>query len=286
MALGKGLNSLIPQQKTRKKIRRESSFSAGDNNKIWKIAIEEIVANSSQPRKNFSHGDLEDLVLSIKKHGILQPLIVTENPDGGYELIAGERRLRASQIAGLAEVPIIIRSATEQEKLELALIENIQRQDLNPIEEAVAYARLVNEFNLTQEQVSEQMGKSRSTIANILRLLNLPDQIQEALIEGKITTGKAKALLGLKTEKEQLEVFSDMIGTRMSVRDLERDINRNHKKSKKGMTRRDPNLLAQEEILEDRFGTKVQITQKGEKGKIIIEYNSLEELKKILRELA
>lgn len=286
MALGKGLNSLIPQQKTRKKIRRESSFSAGDNNKIWKIAIEEIVPNSSQPRKNFSHGDLEDLVLSIKKHGILQPLIVTENPDGGYELIAGERRLRASQIAGLAEVPIIIRSATEQEKLELALIENIQRQDLNPIEEAVAYARLVNEFNLTQEQVSEQMGKSRSTIANILRLLNLPDQIQEALIEGKITTGKAKALLGLKTEKEQLEVFSDMIGTRMSVRDLERDINRNHKKSKKGMTRRDPNLLAQEEILEDRFGTKVQITQKGEKGKIIIEYNSLEELKKILRELA
>ena len=286
MALGKGLNSLIPQQKTRKKIRRESSFSAGDNNKIWKIAIEEIVPNSSQPRKNFSHGDLEDLVLSIKKHGILQPLIVTENPDGGYELIAGERRLRASQIAGLAEVPIIIRSATEQEKLELALIENIQIQDLNPIEEAVAYARLVNEFNLTQEQVSEQMGKSRSTIANILRLLNLPDQIQEALIEGKITTGKAKALLGLKTEKEQLEVFSDMIGTRMSVRDLERDINRNHKKSKKGMTRRDPNLLAQEEILEDRFGTKVQITQKGEKGKIIIEYNSLEELKKILRELA
>ena len=286
MALGKGLNSLIPQQKTRKKIRRESSFSAGDNNKIWKIAIEEIVPNSSQPRKNFSHGDLEDLVLSIKKHGILQPLIVTENPDGGYELIAGERRLRASQIAGLAEVPIIIRSATEQEKLELALIENIQRQDLNPIEEAVAYARLVNVFNLTQEQVSEQMGKSRSTIANILRLLNLPDQIQEALIEGKITTGKAKALLGLKTEKEQLEVFSDMIGTRMSVRDLERDINRNHKKSKKGMTRRDPNLLAQEEILEDRFGTKVQITQKGEKGKIIIEYNSLEELKKILRELA
>ena len=286
MALGKGLNSLIPQQKTRKKIRRESSFSAGDNNKIWKIAIEEIVPNSSQPRKNFSHGDLEDLVLSIKKHGILQPLIVTENPDGGYELIAGERRLRASQIAGLAEVPIIIRSATEQEKLELALIENIQIQDLNPIEEAVAYARLVNVFNLTQEQVSEQMGKSRSTIANILRLLNLPDQIQEALIEGKITTGKAKALLGLKTEKEQLEVFSDMIGTRMSVRDLERDINRNHKKSKKGMTRRDPNLLAQEEILEDRFGTKVQITQKGEKGKIIIEYNSLEELKKILRELA
>ncbi|MBU1895695.1 ParB/RepB/Spo0J family partition protein, partial [Patescibacteria group bacterium] len=150
MALGKGLSSLIPQQKTRKKI---GSENRGNNSKsgdqIWHIPISEIVPNSEQPRKNFSHEQLEDLINSIKKHGILQPVTVVEQDDGGYELIAGERRLRASQMAGLATIPAIVRGATQQEKLELALIENIQRQDLDPIEEAFAYKRLIEEFNLT-----------------------------------------------------------------------------------------------------------------------------------------
>jgi ParB family chromosome partitioning protein len=213
-------------------------------------------------------------------------LVVTEKTDGGYELIAGERRLRASQIAGLATVPAIVRSATQQEKLELALIENIQRQNLNPVEEAFAYQRLMAEFNLTQEQVAEQVGKSRPTVANMLRLLSLPEVIQKALIDGKISTGKAKALLSLKSEKEQMEVFASMLGDRMTVRDVEKSVALHGPGSRKGSVRRDPNILASEQLLEERLGTKVHITQKGEKGTIAIEYYSKEELKRLIGELS
>ncbi len=206
MVLGKGLSSLLPVSGIRKIIRKETGI-AENGDKIWQLQISEIVPNSEQPRKSFSHEEMAGLVASVKKHGILQPLVVTEKEDGGYELIVGERRFRAAQIAGLATVPALVRSATQQERLELALIENIQRQDLNPIEQAFAFQRLIDEFNLTQEDVAEQVGKNRSTIANMVRLLGLPEIIQRALADGKISAGQAKALLSLKNENEQKEVF-------------------------------------------------------------------------------
>ncbi len=285
MALGKGLNSLIPQQKTRKIIRHETGIVNGEG-RIWDVSITEIAPNSEQPRKEFSHQELEDLVSSIKKHGILQPLVITEKADGGYELIAGERRLRASQIAGLATVPAIIRSVSQQEKLELALIENIQRQNLNAIEEAFAYRRLIDEFNLTQEKVAEQVGKARSTIANLVRLLDLPEIVQKALVDKKISVGQAKALLSLNSEKEQISVLKSMLGEKMTVREVENVIQNRPVVSRKGSVRRDPNIIASERILEEAPGTKVHITQKGNKGKIEIEYYSAEDLKRLINELS
>lgn len=285
MALGKGLSSLLPQQKTRKIIRKETGISE-NGMQIWQLPIAEIVPNSEQPRRDFLRKEMEDLVASVKKHGILQPLIVTEKEDSGYELVVGERRLRAAQIAGLADVPAIIRTATQQQKLELALIENIQRQDLNPIEEAFAYKRLIDEFNLTQQEVAEQVGKGRPTIANLIRLLELPDEIQKALAAGKLSVGKARALLSLKKEKEMLDMFYNMMGEKVTVREVEKSVAAKGQKSRKGSVRRDPNLLAQEQLLEDRLGTKVHITQKGEKGTIVIEYYSREELERLMGELS
>ncbi|MBT4120821.1 MAG: ParB/RepB/Spo0J family partition protein [Candidatus Magasanikbacteria bacterium] len=286
MALGKGLNSLIPQNKSRKTIRKQTGNNGDSGEKVWQIPLSEIVPNTEQPRRDFSHQDLENLVVSIKKHGILQPITVTEKDDGGYELIAGERRLRASQIAGLATVPALVRSATQQEKLELALIENIQRQNLNPIEEAFAYARLMDEFGLTQEEVAEQVGKARSTVANFVRLLDLPEEVQKALVDGKLSAGKAKALLSLKDEKEQKQVFDSMMGESMTVRDVERTVASKGSQSRKGSVRRDPNLVASEQLLEDRLGTKVHITGRGDKGTIVIDYYSKDELKKLISELS
>lgn len=288
MALGKGLDSLI-SGKPRSFLRRETTLpSSGQANnskdQVWQIPISEISPNPDQPRKHFSHSDLEDLILSIKKHGVLQPITVTEKEDGGYELIAGERRLRASQMAGLVNVPAIVRIASKRQRLEWALIENIQRQDLNAIEEAFAYARLIEEFNLTQEQVSEQVGKSRSTIANMLRLLTLPEVIQKSLIDGVLSVGKAKVLLSLADTKEQMDMFKSMVGEKMSVRDLEKKV-AEKPASRKGSVRRDPNVMAQEKLMEERLGTKVYITQKGEQGRIIIEYYSNEELKRLINEL-
>lgn len=284
MALGKGLNSLIPQRKL--KITNKQTGNGDSSQMIWHIPISEIRANSEQPRRNFDHNSLEDLVLSIKKHGILQPLIVTEKDDGGYELIAGERRLRASEIAGLVTVPAIVRAATGQEKLELALIENIQRENLNPIEEAFAYKRLIDEFNLTQQEVAEQVGKSRPSVANSVRLLDLPEVIQKSLMDGQLSAGKARALLSLKDQREQLALFRSFVGEKMSVREVERAVADKGQKSRKGSVRRDPNIIAQEELMEERLGTKVRVTQKGERGTIVIEYHSREELKRLIQELS
>ncbi len=286
MALGKGLNSLIPQGKPRKVFRRQTSGGSDKTGQVWHVPISEIVPNSEQPRKHFSHQELEDLVASIKTHGILQPITVTEKDDGGYELIAGERRLRASQIAELATVPAMVRSATQQEKLELALIENLQREDLNPIEEGFAYKRLIEEFGMSQQQVAEQVGKQRPTVANMMRLLGLPEQIQKAIIDGKLSKGKAKAILSLKSEKEQLNMFSSMMGDNITVRDVESRVASKGQASRKGSVRRDPNLLAQEKLLEESLGTKVQITKRGERGRIVIDYYSNDELRRLITELS
>lgn len=286
MALGKGLNSLIPSKgKTGRNIlHRETGVKSAD--RLWHIPISEIVPNSEQPRREFSHSELEDLVASIKLHGILQPITVTEKEDGGYELIAGERRLRAANIAGLATIPALVRSASRQEKLELALIENIQRQDLNPIEEAFAFKRLIDEFGLTQYEVADRVGKSRPVVTNTIRLLELPEEIKKALIEGKIGMAKARAILSLKDEKDQVEMFRKMQDEGATSHDVEVAVARQGSASRKGSVRRDPNILAQEQILEERLGAKVRISIRGERGTIEISFHSKDELKRILQELS
>lgn len=291
MALGKGLGSLIPQSKPNILVHKETSVSEpkiekiSNADRIWHIPLSEIVPNEEQPRKVFGHEELEDLVASIKEHGILQPITVTEKEDGGYEIIAGERRFRASQIAGMATVPAIVKSVSRQEKLELALIENIQRQNLNPIEEAFAFKRLIDQFSLTQEAVARQVGKSRPVIANTIRLLDLPDRIQSALMEGTLSASKARALLSLRSSEEQLLAFESMLGQKMSVRDVEHEVMKKGAEMRKGFVRRDPNVMAQEQLLEEKFGTKVRISQRGERGTLVMEYHSKEELRRILDEL-
>ncbi len=288
MALGKGLDSLIPSQskKSRLSIRKETSALPSSNtDRIWHIPLTDITPNPDQPRKDFSHNEMEQLVASIKQHGIMQPITVTEKDDGGYEIIAGERRFRASTIAELPTIPAIVRSATDQEKLELGLIENIQRQDLNPIEEAFAYKRLADEFGLTQQNISDQVGKSRSLIANTIRLLDLPEPIQKGLIDGKLSVGKARALLSLKDEKEQLKMYASMIGEGVTVRDVEQAVAGKGSNSRKGSVRRDPKLGAAERLIEERLGAKVQISGRGEKGTIHIQYYSKDELKRLIDEL-
>lgn len=285
MALGKGLQSLIPDQKRSVFHKETASVPSNNADRIWRIPLGEISANTEQPRKYFAPEELDDLVASIKEHGILQPITVTEKPTGGYEIIAGERRFRASQKLGLATVPAIVKSVTPTQKLELALIENIQRQDLNAIEEAFAYDRLMTEFGLTQEQVAERVGKNRSTVANMLRLLDLPEVIQQAITEGRLSPGKAKALLGLKDAAEQLRVFHDMMGTRMNVRAVEELVAAKRNTTSGKPSQRDPNIRAEEQLIEERLGTKVHITTRGDKGTIVIDYHSHEELKRLLQEL-
>ncbi len=283
MALGKGLSSLLPQQKGMRMTLHKETGHAKDGDRIWNIPISEIVPNADQPRKVFSHQELEDLVGSIKLHGILQPILVTEKDDGGYELIAGERRLRAAEIAGLPTVPAIVRTATKQDKLELALIENIQRQDLNPIEEAFAYGRLVEEFGLTQQEVGDRVGKSRPYIANTIRLLGLPEPIQKALMDGALSQGKAKAILSLKSEEDQMKVFHSMMGEAITVRDVEQAVASKGARSRKGFIRQDANILAYEHMLEERLGVKVHMTLRGGRGTILISFYSKEELERVIR---
>jgi ParB family chromosome partitioning protein len=288
MALGKGLGSLIPVGKPTTAIHSEAPAPKErfkDSERLWHIPLSEIVANEEQPRRFFAEEELEDLVQSIKEHGVLQPITVTEKEDGGYEIIAGERRFRASQRAGVATIPALVRTVNRQEKLELALIENIQRQNLNPIEEAFAYKRLMEQFYLTQEQVSQKVGKSRPVIANTIRLLDLPDKIQSAVMDGTLSTSKARTILSLRSVDEQLAAFESMMGTHMTVRDIEHIVMQKGAAARKGVQKRDPNIVAQEQLLEEKFGAKVRISPRGEKGTINIEYHSREELKRILDEI-
>lgn len=295
MALGKGLGSLIPSKKvdfSSASERPASSVmssppvsSVKKEDQVWHIPLSEIVPNPDQPRKNFSHADLEDLIASVKEHGVLQPILVSEKATGGYELIAGERRFRASEMAGVATIPALIKKTTDQNRLEIALIENIQRQNLNPIEEAFAFKRLTDEFDMTQEEVGKRVGKSRPAIANTIRLLDLPEVIQRALIDGTIAFSKARTLLSLRNPKEQIAMFETIMSAGMSSEALESAIERKGQRSRKGMVRRDPQLMEVEKILENKFSTKVRITQKGERGTITIDYYSKEELKKILEEI-
>ncbi|MFA5062344.1 MAG: ParB/RepB/Spo0J family partition protein [Patescibacteria group bacterium] len=281
MALGRGLGALIsPSGSSHQK--QTTNISADGQEKIWYIPLTSITPNSHQPRRNFNDDQIKELANSIKQHGILQPILVTEKSDGGYELVAGERRWRASQIAGLASIPAVIKVLADRDKLEVALIENVHRENLDPIEEAFAYQRLVDEFGLTQQDVADKVGKSRPAVANTIRLLELPEEIKSALVERKINAGQARALLSLGDKKKQLDMLASMLGQKITVRELEHSVAR----QTPNKTRRDPNLLYLEEQIRLALGTKVTITAKGERGTIVIDYYSKEELARLIKRIS
>lgn len=290
MALGKGLGSLIPASKIKKK--SDSEYpprpAGGASERLLDVPISEIVPNRSQPRKNFSHEQLDELAASIKEHGVLQPILLTELPEGGYELIAGERRLRASQMAGLSKIPAMVRGADNLQRLQLAIVENVQREDLNPMERAQAFARLHHEFGLSHEDIARAIGISRPVVSNAIRLLNLPAEIQQALIDERVKVMDAVYILGLRKHDQQMAMFHKILSgeVRSTHGDLRKVVEGHGEKARKGVPRRDPNISSSEKIIEERLGTKVEITRRGEGGNIKIFYYSKEEFNRLLSELS
>jgi ParB family chromosome partitioning protein len=252
---------------------------------LAEIPVGSIVPNPHQPRLHFDEAKLQELADSIKEHGILQPIVVSKNGEQ-YEIIAGERRFQAAKRIGLATVPVVVRDVTEQEKLELAIIENVQRHNLNPIEEAKAYLRLQDEFSLSQEAVAEKMGKSRSVVANTVRLLQLPIEIQRAVAEGKISEGHAKALLAIENPEKQRAVFDLIIKEELTVRETEQKVRSiSVKPYVRSAISLNPEILERTEHLTQVLGTKVKIAPSGKGGKVIIEYYAPEDLDGLLKRL-
>lgn len=281
--LGKGLDSMIPPKVVKETMKEMKSSESETGERILKI--NEVEPNKKQPRKFFNEEALKELSDSIKQHGIVQPLVVAKQKDY-YEIIAGERRWRAAKMAGLKEVPVVVKDYSPQEVMEIALIENIQREDLNPVEEAKAYQNLIKEYNLKQEEVADRVCKSRSAITNSLRLLKLEDQILDMLIEEEISSGHARTLLSLDDSGQQLMVAEKIVKDQLSVRDTEKlvkSINQPVKKVPKKELKNDFVYRDMEEKLKQKIGTKVKINRKSEnKGKIEIEYYSQDELEKIV----
>ena len=276
-ALGKGLGALIPD------------LSALDDKEkkalgISEIELDKIIPNDYQPRKFFDDEKLKELAASIKEQGVIQPIIV-HKAGGGYQLIAGERRWRASRLAGLKTIPALVKEATKRELLEMALIENIQREDLNPLEAAEAYKRLQDEFKLTQEDLARRVGKERSTITNFLRLLGLPKEIKHDLSSGALSMGHAKALLSLDRVRDQLQAAASIVKKGLSVREAEALAHGLKNPPKEKKTRPNNELKSVEEKLRKSLGTKVSITSKSKGGRIVIEYYSSEELDRILEKI-
>lgn len=266
----------------------KSSGALGDISlrSVIEVNANEIVANPFQPRKHFNEVKLQELAESIRMHGIIQPLAVSRKADGGYELIAGERRLEASKLAGIEKVPVIIKKVNEQEKLELALIENIQRHDLDIIEEARSYKQLQDVFSLTQEDIAKRVGKSRPSVANILRLLNLPIEIQKALQTGRITEGHARTILAISNPEKQRALFELIIKENLTVRQVEervREVNVGSHTRK--VKEADPEIKEKEEKLATVLGTKVKIKSSQKGGQVVIEYFSSEELSSLVSRL-
>jgi ParB family chromosome partitioning protein len=270
--LGKGLGAMFP----------DLLNNIGDRPSFVQCGIEELTPNRFQPRRDFNDKDQKELVVSVKKSGIIQPIVVRK-ADNGYEIIAGERRWRAAQAAGLKEVPIIIRKAADREVAELSLIENIQREALNPIEEADAYQTLLTRFSLSQEEISARVGKDRSTIANMVRLLKLPETAKKALIDKSITAGHARALLALEMPGEQINALKIIQQKDLNVRDTERLIRKLKKTPEKKKNRRpDPYLTDLERELSSQLLTAVQIRAGKRSGTIEIRYSNGEELNRLV----
>lgn len=277
--LGKGLDSLIPEKKE-VKTKQEKPAKAGEQ--MVKLSL--IEPNRSQPRRMFEEDSLLELADSIKQFGVLQPLLV-QKKDDFYEIIAGERRWRAAKLAGIKEVPVVVRKYTDQEMVEIALIENIQRENLNPIEEAMAYKRLLEEFSLKQDEVAERVSKSRTAVTNSLRLLKLNEKVQQMIIDDMISTGHARALLAIEDEEQQYLLADKIFNEKLSVRETEKLIKelKNPKKEKtKKVIENDFIYKASEEKMKSLMGTKVSINPKANgKGKIEIEYYSEEDFERI-----
>lgn len=279
-ALGRGLSALLGDREL------------PDKEELIEIDIDLIDPNSQQPRMRFGQKELEELAQSVKENGIVQPVVVRKNGDR-YQLVAGERRWRAAQIAGLSKIPAIVKDVSEEKLLELALVENIQRQELNPIEEAKAYKRLIEKFGLTQETIAKRVGKDRTVIATHLRLLKLPEGIQTLIEEGKITVGHAKMLLTVEGEDLRWEIARKIVDQKLSVREVEKLVKRINERALKASeneeeaVRKDANIAAAETKLKRHLGTNVRIipNRKGEGGRIEIEYYSLSELNAIYRRL-
>ncbi|MBQ3137397.1 MAG: ParB/RepB/Spo0J family partition protein [Clostridia bacterium] len=278
--LGKGLEALFLDNSTE-----------NQQGSVTQLSLNEIEPNREQPRKHFDEAALAELSESIAMHGVIQPLLVRPISDGGYQLIAGERRWRASRMAGLTQVPVVIREMTDSEAMELALIENLQREDLNPIEEAEGFKLLMDTYSLTQEQAAERVGKSRPAVANALRLLSLPAKVILLLKEGKLSSGHARALLPLKDEKTMLLLCKEIEEKDLSVRETERIVKNllSDKKEKKEKTpkKRDPYYDECELSIREALGRRANINlSKGDKGTIEIEFFGKDDLKKILKSLA
>ena len=283
--LGKGLDSLIPDNKSMKSVTSEktveSKEDAAAKSGVQVMKINEVEPNRDQPRKNFDKDALLELSDSIKQFGVLQPLLVRKRKDY-YEIIAGERRWRAAKLAGVKEVPVIEKEYTDQEILEIGLIENIQRENLNPIEEAIAYKRLLEEFNLKQDEVAERVSKSRTAVTNSMRLLKLSDKVQQMIIDDMISTGHARALLAIDDPELQYTLANKIFDEKLSVRETEKLVKeiKNPKKPKEKKPVANSFIYQDlEEKMKSVFGTKVSIASKGKgKGKIEIEYYSDDEL--------
>jgi len=277
-ALGKGLGALIPPKP---KAAPPAAAEAG----LLEVETDRIVPGERQPRKQFSDPALRELADSIRENGIIQPLVVRRTGNGTFELIAGERRWRASKMAGLARVPVVLKEAAGEDTLVLALIENIQREDLNPLETAEAFSHLIREAGLTQEQLSKRVGKDRATIANYLRLLRLAPEVKAWVSEGLISMGHARALASVDDSSRQVEVARQVIRKGLSVRETEALVRKGPKKEKKlvGAPARDPQVASLEQKLIRRLGTRVKLHDSGKgAGRIEIRYHSLEELDRLL----
>ncbi|UCD83735.1 MAG: ParB/RepB/Spo0J family partition protein [Deltaproteobacteria bacterium] len=269
-ALGKGLSALIPEVREPK------------GGEYFLCSVEQIRPNQFQPRRNFDDQATAELAASIKEKGLLQPLVV-RRLEKGYELIAGERRWRAAQLAGLGEVPVVVKEVNDSELLEMALVENIQREDLNPLEEALVYQQHIEELSFTQEDLSRRVGKDRSTIANALRLLKLPREAWDSLVSGELSRGHARAILGLESKQQQKEVLRKVLKAGLSVRETERLVQRlKSKKTRQAEAKVDPQLDYLTEQLKRLLKTMVRIKDRGGKGKVEIEYYSWDDLERIL----
>jgi len=277
MALGRGLGTLIPGV--------GSNSHVQDNlEPVSELELIRIIPNKYQPRQFFEDTALNELADSIKEHGVIQPIIVRHINDGAYELVAGERRWRAAQIAGLSKIPVVIKELSNEKSLEIALIENLQRENLNPVESAQGYRRLTEEFGLTQEDVAVRVGKERSTVTNYLRLLTLPDKIQEYLSHSVITTGHAKAILSFTNRNDQLRFAEYIVKKGASVRETELLSKRwgIRKGKKKDVAAKDVAIRDVELRLQRMLGTKVRIQEEKKGGKIVVEYYSVDDLTRIL----
>ena len=278
-ALGKGLQALIPEAQENDTGALATSVRTG----LTTVDISEIKPNRFQPRTAFKAEKLDELVASIREKGIVQPILVRKAEEG-YELIAGERRFRAAQRLNLQKMPVIIKEVDDVNAMELALIENIQREDLNPIEEAKAYKRLSSEFGFTQEKIAQSVGRDRTSVTNIMRLLSLPEQIQQLILDDAITMGHARALLTISDQRKQLNICEKILRKRLSVREVEQ-MARPHAPQRKQPAHHSPDLhiKAVEDELEPIFGTKVKIQHGKKRGKIVIDYYSLTDLNRIVK---